>query len=214
MITSEVVEVVRATRLAYSAYAESYALATRDFQRYPGLYDELHAALEILPPGRILDVGCGSGRDAALALDMGRLVIPTDISLAMINQLQAPLLRRSVCCDVLRLPFISSCFAGVIASGVLLHLPKVYCAEALSEVARVLLPSGAAIISMKRGTFEGWRKSDDFPSARWFSHFEPSEFARLCEAIGLTVWRLDLNDRKDWFTVLAGPRRLGARGAP
>jgi len=201
-----VLEIALATRAAYSAHAELYSSQTRSFARFPGLEGELRDALSTLPAGRVLDVGCGSGRDAELAERLGRQVVAADASFELLMRLPGPLKRGTVCCDVIRLPFRGRCFAGVIASGILLHLPKRSCQWALVEIARVLVSRGSAIISMKRGTGEGWRRSGDFPVPRWFAYYRPDEFANLCEEAGLVVSDLKVIHRKDWFTVYAQRR--------
>jgi tRNA (uracil-5-)-methyltransferase TRM9 len=202
----DALEIAQATRAAYSAHAELYSSQTRGFARYPGLEGELRDALSALPAGRVLDVGCGSGRDAELAERLGRQVVAADASFELLMRLPGLLKMRTVCCDVIRLPFRGRCFVGVIASGILLHLPKHSCQGALVEIARVLVPRGSAIISMKRGVGEGWRQSGDFPVPRWFAYYMPGEFADLCEGVGLVVSDLKVSHRKDWFTVYAARR--------
>jgi hypothetical protein len=91
----------------------------------------------------------------------------------------------------------------VIASGVLLHLPKELCIAGLREIERVLIPEGRAAISMKRGQGQGWRSTEEFPLERWFAYYTPQKFAGLCEQAGLSISSVDITDREDWFVVHA-----------
>jgi tRNA (uracil-5-)-methyltransferase TRM9 len=201
--------IISLTAAAYSSLADEFIRATSSYQCYPGLDTELRGFVEKLPDGIVLDIGCGSGRDSRLMKRLGRQTIASDISATMLDKLGQTDLRGSlVCCDVTRTGFADNSFAGVIASGVLLHLPKELCTSALREIERVLLPAGRAAISMKHGQGQGWRSTDGFPLKRWFNYYTPQEFAGLCEIVGLSVSRVDIIDREDWFVVHAFKKGL------
>jgi tRNA (uracil-5-)-methyltransferase TRM9 len=189
---------------AYSRRADEFISATSSYLRYPGLDAELREFAVCLPEGAVLDVGCGSGRDSLFLKSLGRQLVASDISSAMLRRLRTTALRKNlVSCDATRLAFGDNSFAGVIASGVLLHLPRGLCGGALREIERVLIPDGSAAISMKLGQGEGWRSTEEFPLERWFSYYMPSEFAGLCEEAGLSVGSVLITERRDWFVVTA-----------
>ncbi|WP_326553094.1 class I SAM-dependent methyltransferase [Micromonospora sp. NBC_01813] len=189
-------------RRSYAALVEHYTAMTADYGRFPGLRQELMAFLAELVPGPVLDLGCGAGRDADLAAASGRTVVLADVTPELLRATTARIaVDAAVCCDALALPLRADAFAGVIASGVLLHLPRQYTVTALDNIRRVLMPGGKALISMKHGSRDGWRSTDDFPAPRWFSYYEPEEFAVLCRKVGLRVAQLDVSSRKDWFTA-------------
>ncbi|ASW53764.1 bifunctional 2-polyprenyl-6-hydroxyphenol methylase/3-demethylubiquinol 3-O-methyltransferase UbiG [Plantactinospora sp. KBS50] len=189
-------------RRSYASLAERYTAMTAGYDRFPGLEQELKTFLDTLPDGPVLDLGCGAGRDAQLTAAAGRTVVIADATPELLCVAAARLGRpAAVCCDAVALPFRSGCFAGIIASGVLLHLPKPYTAAALAGVRRALVPGGRALISMKYGGQDGWRATEEFPAARWFTYYEPAEFADACRAAGLRVTQLDRSTRKDWFTA-------------
>ena len=196
--------IVSRTADAYSCLADEFIGATKSYERYPGLDQELREFAAGLPGGLVLDVGCGSGRDSLLVKALGRQPVASDISSVMLDRLRLTVLRGGlICCDVTRMAFSDNSFAGVVASGVLLHLPRDLCMCALGEIERVLIPNGNAAISMKRGRGEGWRSTEDFPLQRWFSYYAPSEFADLCEKVGLSVASVAIKKRGDWFVVNA-----------
>ncbi|MDG4771539.1 class I SAM-dependent methyltransferase [Solwaraspora sp. WMMD792] len=189
-------------RRSYAALVEHYTAMTADYRRFPGLRQELTAFLTELGPGPVLDLGCGAGRDADLAAAAGRTVVLADVTPELLRATTARIaVGAAVCCDVLALPLRSATFAGVIASGVLLHLPRQYTVTALENIRRILLPGGMALISMKYGGRDGWRSTDDFPAPRWFTYYDPADFAVLCGKVGLRVAQLDVSSRKDWFTA-------------
>ena len=199
----------REVRAAYSGLASEYVQATSSFEHYPGLRGELEAFLCQVPSGVILDVGSGSGRDALLAAEMGRSVVRADASLEVL--LEGGRLVSccgSVCCDVTRLPFPDNSFAGLIASGVLLHLNDTDCRRALREILRILISNGLAVISMKAGEGQGWRTTPAFPSRRWFSYYSLDEFATMCRSAGLEIVAMSRSGRKDWFSLVVAKVRL------
>ncbi|WBB75573.1 class I SAM-dependent methyltransferase [Micromonospora sp. WMMD1128] len=189
-------------RQSYASLAEQYTAMTASYSRFPGLQQELEAFLVTLPDGPVLDLGCGAGRDAHLTTATGRTAVLADVTIELLTATATRLATpHAVCGDAIALPFRQACFAGIIASGVLLHLPKPYTAAALTGIHRTLRPGGRALISMKHGGREGWRTTEEFPAPRWFSYYEPEEFADACRAVGLRVVHLDKSTRKDWFTA-------------
>jgi tRNA (uracil-5-)-methyltransferase TRM9 len=189
---------------SYSRLATTYAAATRDFSRYPGLQAEIHEFVAPLGGGVIADIGSGSGRDATFIASLGYPVVAIDSSYALLHTLTASEVRVGMLCgDVFALPVRGNAFAGAIVSGVLLHLPRRLCPQALTEIRRVLGMGGQVLISMKHGYGEGWRTTDEFPLPRWFTYYDPTEFAQICIDIGLSIRRSWVSDREDWFTLLA-----------
>jgi SAM-dependent methyltransferase len=119
-----------------------------------GFYD---AFLPLLPVGgRILDAGCGSGRDSRAFLERGYAVTAFDASAALGSR-AARLLSR----PVLQLTFQEMAFAeefdGVWACASLLHVPRAELDGVLARLARALVPGGAAFLSFKYGDGEGER---------------------------------------------------------
>jgi tRNA (uracil-5-)-methyltransferase TRM9 len=198
--------ICREVASTYSKYAAAYAGATRDYARFPGLEGELLSFLGRLPAGSVLDLGAGSGRDTEFAAQRGFGVVAADCALGMAQEIKRQLPAAAVvCCDARRLPFRTASFAGLIASGVLLHLPKDACGSALSEVQRVLLPAGSALVSMRAGEGQGWREGKSLAERRWFSLYQPEEFKRLCLGAGLVVDAERSCPREDWFSLVLRP---------
>src|SRR5438874_9139084 len=82
------------------------------------------ALAKLSPPGRLADLGCGSGVFSALLTDEGFAVVGLDIShgLTVLGRNLRPQI-SFVTSDVEALPFRSGSLDGVLLSGVLHHLP-------------------------------------------------------------------------------------------
>ena len=129
-----------------SFYEANAAEAVADYEAVD-FSSVLQPVLEHLSAGaRVLEIGCGSGRDAAALLARGCDVTATDASDAMLTQaaarhpeLQDRLLRYAVPGP---LPFASHSFDAVIAMALIMHLAFEDIGKAFGEIVRVLKPHG------------------------------------------------------------------------
>jgi SAM-dependent methyltransferase len=106
-----------------------------------------------LPAGaRLLELGCGTGRDAAALLALGYDIRAIDGSAAMLAEavrLHPPLAGRLVRHQMPRpLPFADATFDAVLAFASLMHLPEPSIAPVLREAARVLVSRGRLVFSV------------------------------------------------------------------
>lgn len=184
----------------YDRRAAAFAAATADLDRA-----EAHARFLARMPagGRILDAGCGAGRDSAHFLGLGFAVAACDLSPEM-----ARLARERTGLDVRVLDLAEAAwepeFHGVWAMASLLHLPRTAVGRAAANLARALLPGGALLVSGKHGDRE-WEKDGIRFSAldrAWLDDF-------LEKQPGLALrdsWRRPDDrpgrEREEWFTFL------------
>ncbi len=137
----------------YDADPEGYSEAT-----FTADVSELRDRfLAHLPAGaRILDLGCGSGRDTVAFRSMGFTVVPVDGSEGMcrvaVTNTGSPV-RRLLFSDL----DYDSEFDGVWACSSLLHVPSVEFPRIMSLVHRALRPDGILYVSFKEGVYEGVR---------------------------------------------------------
>ncbi len=133
--------------------------------------------------GRILDLGCGSGRDSLAFMQDGYDVVPVDGSDGMCRVAE-----RNIGVPVRRISFseldYDSEFDGVWACASLLHVPSTELPDVMSGVRRALRPGGVAYLSFKKGTFEGMR------DGRWYTDMDPSRLWELSESAGFGVERM------------------------
>lgn len=139
--------------------ATTLAAYDRDAQRYARDYEAvdrsaLVARVRAFFPGdaQVLELGCGSGADAAALETQGLRMTPTDGSLAMLAvaaQRHPALASRFVHAPLPGpLPFADGAFDGVLAIAVLQHLTLAGVKVALVEIARVLRVGGRAWLSV------------------------------------------------------------------
>ncbi len=195
---------------------DTIAYYDSDPQRYSDatfgsdMSDQRSRFLSYLPEGaRILDLGCGSGRDTLAFLEEGFDAVPVDGSEGMCRVAEAntgvPV--RRVTFDALD---YDSEFDGVWACASLLHVPSGMLAQAMEGVRRALRPGGVAYMSFKKGDFEGFR------DGRWYTDMDACGLWDLAESSGFTVERLwvsqDAGRAFPWVSCIV--RRARGRWEP
>jgi len=162
------------------------------------------------PDGRVLDAGCGPGRDCAEFSSAGVSVVGLDLSPRLLAEARSYAPNTSfVNADIRAMPFHARTFDGVWMCSSLVHLPPESTAEVLREVRRVLRSDGVLFASVMEGTEAGWRE-DGLGGRRWFEPFTEDLFTALVKESGLAL----VSSRSEsgvamgrWVNVLA--RREG-----
>ena len=204
---------VRASRVARVANLEYYERRSQDFAACAAAcaLDAIYAPfLKLLPTGaRILDAGCGSGRDAAAFAARGLAVKAIDNSAAMVGITRS----LGIDADVLALQDLAfeSEFDGIWACASLLHIPKHEVADVLFRLFRASKLGGVLFASLKEGNGESFAED-----RRYFVYYQLEEFAqRLVEAGWqlIDVRRSDAPDPRLWLNYLATKTNRPPRGA-
>lgn len=159
-----------------------------------------------LPPNaRILDLGCGAGRDAAHFAEQGYLAIGADLSFGMLREAVI----RSSCpylqADMTALPFPSTSFEAVWANASLLHLPRELVPGVLADIHKLLNPEGLLYLSLKIGEGEQWEQRE---GQRLFVFFQPEEVFSLLSAAGFTLLQHWTEPAKsfEWLNIISRKR--------
>ena len=103
--------------------------------------------------GRILDAGCGSGRDSLVFLDLGFQVTAMEASEALAALARA---HTGLPVEVLTFDQVSwlEAFDGVWACASLLHVPRSDLPVAIGRLCDALIPGGILWMSFKHGAAE------------------------------------------------------------
>ncbi len=155
---SELPEISCRTLAHYQAEAQSFWEGTRSHdvsQNINALLDAIHGT----PPFRILDFGCGPGRDLAAFRERGHLPVGLDGALAFVEMAAefagVPVLHQ----DFFALDLPKGEFDGVFANASLFHVPARELPRVLSALRKCLKPGGVLFASNPRGNNEeGWNR--------------------------------------------------------
>jgi SAM-dependent methyltransferase len=142
----------------YESRAQQFREGTRDHdvsQNIEALLRHLRGA----PPYRILDFGCGPGRDLAALRRMGHDPVGLDGSASF-----AAMARAESGCEVWEQDFLAldlpgAAFDGIFANASLFHVPTRELPRVLRELHAALRPEGVLFSSNPRGdNEEGWNR--------------------------------------------------------
>ena len=151
-------EIARRTLGHYSASAARFWEGTRDHDVTQN-YEALLGALGNAAPQRLLDFGCGPGRDLVALSALGHQVTGLDGSPEFVR-----MARENSGCVVLEQSFFAldlgeACFDGVFANASLFHVPRGLLPRVLAELRQSLVPGGVLFCSNPRSfdvDREGW----------------------------------------------------------
>ena len=153
---SELAEITRGTLEHYQAGAEGFWQATQDHDVSQNI-DALLSELPEVGSHRILDFGCGPGRDLIALRERGHDPVGLDGTLAFVE-----MAREKAGVEVLHQNFLGldlppAHFDGVFANASLFHVPSSELRRVLAELRLCLRRGGVLFVSNPRGeNHEGW----------------------------------------------------------
>jgi SAM-dependent methyltransferase len=171
-------QISAATLAHYGERADDYWRGTRDHDVGRNIA-ELLRHIEGAPPFRLLDLGCGPGRDLKALRDLGH----APVGLEGLPRF-AEMARRHSGCDVLEQDFLRLAlppadFDGIFANASLFHVPTQELPRVLAELRAALRPRGVLFWSNPHGANEeGWSRG------RYGSFLDWESWKQLMTAAG------------------------------
>lgn len=164
-----------------------------------------------LPQGKVLEVGCGGGRDAEVLMSLGFDYIGTDISEGLLKvAIKTVPSLKFLKQDIYNLEFPKGSLDGFWASAVFLHIPKSKISKALKSLKKIIKPGGVGFISVKEGV--GEKFTDDvekeFAGKRFWSFFKLKEFKNILKQNGYKViksYRKPISEKTTWLVYFVKP---------
>lgn len=162
--------------------------------------------LQNLKGRKILDAGCGPGRDAKYFSENGFDVTGIDLvkNFVVMASKNAPL-ANIVQMDMRHIDLPKSAFDGVWASASLLHIPKFEAKATLKGFASILKSGGLLFVSVKEGAGEELVETSEYPGKkRFFAFWKESEFKMLLESCGFKIQKTIIKKKKYlWISIFA-----------
>ncbi|WP_374583723.1 class I SAM-dependent methyltransferase [Pseudoduganella sp.] len=174
----DIEQITRRTLDHYERNAQAFLEGTRDHdvsQNVAALLD----AIEGTAPFRILDLGCGPGRDLRTFKSLGHEPVGVDGSARFVEMAQ-----RWSGCPVWQQDFVAldlppASFDGVFANASLFHVPSAALPDVLARLHAALKPRGVLFSSNPRGhNEEGWN------GARYGCYYDFETWSEVVRAAG------------------------------
>lgn len=154
------------------------------------------------PQSRILDAGCGSGRDSKVFADLGYYVTAMDASPKICAEAEKVLGQKVLCQSFEELD-MERMFDGIWACASLLHVPKEKMPEVLHRLKHALKDEGILYASFKYGNEEVIKQG------RYFSNYDERTLKKLMQDAGFEILELfvteDVREDKSgekWVNVI------------
>jgi SAM-dependent methyltransferase len=166
---------------AYSAHADTYAET-----HAAKMLEQVRRFANSLPtPSRILDAGCGPGRDLARFADHGHVPVGVDLNPTFVRManLHAPTSQ----CDLRDVDkhFPERSFDGIWAAASLVHLDVPDAEAVLGHFSTLLRPEGRLFLAVRSMGETGWLDEPD--GRRWYAVWEPAEIVTSVTAAGFVI---------------------------
>jgi SAM-dependent methyltransferase len=164
----------------YNEHAERFWQGTRDHDVTQNR-DALLQSLDGPGPFRILDFGCGPGRDLKTFRDLGHEAIGLDGAKRFVELARESSGGEVWCQDFLKLDLPQESFDGVFANASLFHVPSQELPRVLRELWTTLKTGGVLFSSNPRGdNKEGWN------GGRYGCYYDWPRWRELVTAAGFT----------------------------
>ncbi len=153
---------------------------------------------------RILDIGCGSGRDIKYFMSLGHVVCGVDPSLEMIKLARENTKTEIIHGSIQEVDFQKT-FDAVWACASLLHIPSNELDYVFEKISKILSPGGIFYCSFKNGDFEGFAEY-----GRYFTFLTEDKLTNHLNSISdfeiKKIWiSADIRSDKDvtWINCIA-----------
>ncbi|QXM06449.1 class I SAM-dependent methyltransferase [Crassaminicella indica] len=123
---------------------------------------------------RILDLGCGSGRDSLYFMNKGYDVLAVDYSEELVKSASKLLNKEVIILDMREMDFYEE-FDAIWACASILHINREDINNVIRNCERALKNGGIFYLSFKYGDKEEWRNE------RFFNYYNETSFKRLID---------------------------------
>lgn len=165
----------------YDRYVNEYQIRPDNYLSFilDNLSEEIRSFINALHGRRVLDLGCGPGRDSIYFRQQGLIPVCVDLSEKMVEACRNEGL-EAYQKDMEDLDFEESSFDGVWAYASLVHIPKARVHNAVARVSELLRPDGLCFVGMVEGEDERLYESPTKPGKRrFFSLYQDAEFQEI-----------------------------------
>ena len=195
--------VVAKTIKTYEELAEDYYKTHFDINEIKTIADFF---IQNLKGQKILDIGCGPGRDAKYFSEHDLEVTGIDLTSNFVKMASQNVPNaKFIQMDMRNLDFPENSFDGIWACASFLHVPKEDAKNTLLGFRKILKPAGLIYLSVKQGNEEKFVEKDEYKGrTKFFAFYTQDEFKNLIEFCNFKIVKVLIDEKKDtWINVFA-----------
>ncbi|MFB6242057.1 MAG: class I SAM-dependent methyltransferase [Candidatus Nanosalina sp.] len=158
---------------------------------------------------KILDVGCGPGRDAEYFSEKGMNVTGIDLTERFLEIASEKVPEANfVKMDMREIEFKENSFDGIWCCASLLHIPKEEASEVLKQFHDVLEEEGIIFLAVKHGKGEERVQKDHYDGGeKFFVYYQQKEIENMVEDSGFEIISSEIEGGEtssdDWVQIMA-----------
>lgn len=175
-------------------YAEEFFYDTSDNQY-------IDAFLQSLDGIKVLDVGCGNGKDCKYISEKGYEVNGIDLSLGMlaIAKEKVPDGKFEIM-DIANISYPDNSYDGIISNCSLFHVPSEELPKTLKSFSRVLKPNGKLLLILQEGLGETMIEEPYRPGVNiYMNYFSVETITKLLQEYGFAVNNIEKEESPNEF---------------
>jgi SAM-dependent methyltransferase len=172
---------------AYDSSVEEYYDKTKSLEE-PEMAQRRLFASNIKKAGKLLDLGCGPGRDCKIFSDWGFQVTGVDLSPASIQK--AKIIAPKASFQIMgftHLDFKGEMFDAIWFNAGLLCIEKKHAPKVLKSIRSILADDGTLFISVKEGEGEGFEFDKRYNLEKYYAYYALEEIRSLLERAGFEI---------------------------
>ena len=138
---------------------------------------------------KILDVGCGNGKDCKYILEKGFNINGIDLSIGMLNiaKEKVPNCNFEIM-DITEITYPDDSYDGIISNCSLFHIPVEELPKTLKSFKRVLKPDGKLLLILQEGNGEKMVEEPYRPGIYiYIKYFSKNEIQKLLQEYGFEI---------------------------
>ena len=188
---------------SFNKFAEQYA----DITFLNILQYELNRFISLIPrEGKVLDLGCGGGRDVQYFADFKLEAVGIDASIKLIDEAKKRVNGNFEVMDMRNLTFKDEEFNGVWAQDAISYVTKEDVINVLKHISRILKKEGVFFISVRKGSDEILILHEKLGKNEvMVGFYEINELEALLREAGFEIMNTYIQDGNDftWINVFA-----------
>lgn len=191
-----------ATTIAhYAEHAESYDTGTRTIDPTRWI-DAFLGALPARGGLRLLDLGCGPGRDLQRLVELGHDAIGLDGAHAMAARARSRSGARVLEQNLLSLGLEADRFDGIFANASLFHVPRSHLTQVLNNLRMALVAGGVLFLRVPLGDDREERSSADRRTGRYACFLRAASWHRHLDEAGFEAMGPAPTAEVSWLEAL------------